>query len=621
MIDTSASNSFWYEADNNDDMAKMMFGQVKMLKENQLNQVADENLLNVRLYGNSEIFGLKPYDYSSRKSDNRIGLNVIKQACDTATSRIAKSKPRPQFLTEQGNYSFKKEAKKLQKYIDGTFYENKAYQMGQEIFRDATIVGKGCVKFFPKTTCIGMERVFVDELLVDQAEAMYGMPSILYQQKSVNRRILKGMYKKKGKIVSEAATIEDAAIGGIRMSEMIQVIEAWKLPSGPGETDGLHIIALENGILFKEEWAVDWFPFEFFDWSKRVFGWYSSGIADELRGIQLEINKLLVIIQRSMHLGSVPKIFIDANTKIVKSHLNNEIGGIITYQGMKPSYDQLMAIPPVLFEQLANLYNKAFEIVGLSQMSASGTKPAGLDSGKALRTFNDIETERFSVVAQNYDQFFVDMSTKIILMSELEGKKPGSKLKVTSFGSKFIEPIEWKKINLSRDKYILKTFPTNFLSSTPEGKLSDLKELMGMGMLEQNEASALMDYPDIESVTEYKNAPFDDIHAVLEDIVEEGVYNPPMPYQALDYGKKLFQQVYLKLKNQKLEPEKLEMLLRWGEDATMLEDKAANALPPATVPQQTILTGPGGQTTMAAPPMVDPAMAGQMDPAMMPAVA
>ena len=188
-------------------------------------------------------------------------------------------------------------------------------------------------------------------------------------------------------------------------------------------------------------------------------------------------------------------------------------------------------------------------------------------------------------------------------MSERESKKPGSNLKVTSFGSKFIEPIEWNKINITRDKYILKTFPTNFLSATPEGKLSDLKELMAMGMLEQREAQALMDYPDIESVTEYKNAAFDDIHAVLEDIVEEGIYNPPMPYQALEYGKQLFQQVYLKLKNQKLEPEKLEMLLRWGEDASILQEMAVVKDPAGTMqatPQQTAISAPGAETLLAA---------------------
>ena len=597
MEELNTTNAFWYEADSNEDMARQMFSQVKYLRENQLNTVEEENLLNVRLYGNAEIFGLNPYDYTSKRSDARIGLNVIKQACDTATARIAKSKPRPQFLTENGDYKLKKEAKNLQRYVDGTFYENKAYQLGQRLFRDATIVGKGCVKFFPNSTKIGMERVFVNELLVDQAESMYGDPSILYQRKTINKRKLRGMYKGKTSIIDRAKTIEDATMGGIKLSKMVEVIEAWKLPSGPDTNDGLHIIAIEAGVLFKEVWEEDWFPFEFFDWSKRVFGWYSSGISDELRGIQLEINKLLIIIQRAMHLGSVPKIFLDANSKIVKSHINNEIGGIITYTGIKPSYDQLMAVPPVLFEQLRNLYDKAFQVVGLSQMSVTGQKPAGLESGKALRTYNDIETERFSVVAQDYDQFFVDMANKLILMSERESKKKGSKLKVTSFNSKFIEPISWKDINIKRDQYILKAFPTNFLSTTPEGKLADIGDLMGLGILDQRNAKALLEYPDLEGVMEYENAQFDDIHCVLAQIVEEGNYEPPMPYQALDYGQKLFQQVYVKLKNQKLEPERLEMLLRWGEDAQLLIDKALAAVPPMA-PAQTQVQGGGGKTLM-----------------------
>lgn len=603
MNELNTTNAFWYEADNNTDMARQMFSQVKYLRDNSLGMVEEENLLNVRLYGNSEIFGLNPYDYSNKRSDARIGLNVIKQACDTATSRIAKSKPRPQFLTQNGDYRLKNEAKKLQRYVDGTFYENKAYQLGQDIFRDGTIVGKGCVKFFPKKTCIGMERVFVNELLVDQAESMYGMPSILYQRKTINKRKLRSMYKGKGAMIDQTPNIEDVTMGGIRLSQMVEIIEAWKLPSGEDTNDGLHIIATEKGILFKEEWVEDWFPFEFFDWSKRVFGWYSSGISDELRGIQLEINKILVVIQRSMHLGSVPKIFLDANSKIVKAHINNEIGGIITYSGLKPSYDQLMEVPPVLFQQLQNLYDKAFQVVGLSQMSVTGQKPAGLDSGKALRTFNDIETERFSVVAQNYDQFFVDMANKLILMSERESKKKGSKLKVTSFNSKFIESIEWKDINIKKDQYVLKTFPTNFLSTTPEGKLADIGDLMGLGMLDQREAQALLDYPDLEGVTEYKNAQFDDIHCVLEQIVDDGIYNPPMPLQALEYGKQLFQQVYVKLKNQKLEPERLEMLLRWGEDATLLQTKAMENQPPGMAPQQTQINGGNAQTLMGPPGM------------------
>ena len=65
MEELNTTNAFWYEADSNEDMARQMFSQVKYLRENQLNTVEEENLLNVRLYGNAEIFGLNPYDYTS----------------------------------------------------------------------------------------------------------------------------------------------------------------------------------------------------------------------------------------------------------------------------------------------------------------------------------------------------------------------------------------------------------------------------------------------------------------------------------------------------------------------------------------------------------------------------
>ena len=320
-----------------------------------------------------------------------------------------------------------------------------------------------------------------------------------------------------------------------------------------------------------------------------------------LTGIQYEINKLLKVIQLSMHLGSIPKIFMDANSKIVKQHLNNEIGGIITYQGMKPTYDQLMAIPPVLFTQLQTLYEKSFEVIGLSQMSVAGVKPDGLDSGKALRTFNNIETDRFAIVAQDYDQFMVNCSKKFILMSEFVSEKDNS-LKTTSFNNKEIENIKWKDIDIARDQYIQRVFPTNFLQTTPEGKIEDVKDLMSIGMLNKNQASSLMDYPDLDQFTQYNNAATDDIMAVMYSIIDEGEYNPPMPQQALQYGKELFQQVWLKMKHQKLEPERLEMLMRWVEDADMLMQMA---MPQPVIgdPNAQVTTGqqPGNPGTAVTP--------------------
>lgn len=610
-------SKIWWEYTDKKERAKALFDHITALKNRQSAGVTDRNLRHARLYGNSEISGLRPYQYSNTLTDRTLTMNVVQAACDTATARIGKSKPRPQFLTYKGNYKLKKEAEKLQLYTDGTFEENNMYQTGQRIFKDGCIMGTGTIKFFKGKrevkegkwkTAIRSERVFIDEIVVDEVECMYNDPISLYQLKVVPRRTLKALYPKKSAMIDEAKADNDITYLYSGLDQMTVVCEAWKLPSGPDAKDGLHIICVDSGELFTEEWCQEWFPFEFFRWNRRPFGFYGQGIAEILTGVQYEINKLLKVIQLSMHLGSIPKIFLDANSKIVKQHLNNEIGGIITYQGMKPSYDQLMAIPPVLFEQLQRLYERAFDLIGLSQMSVSGDKPKGLDSGKALRTFNNIESDRFSIVAQDYDHFMVNCARKFILMSEQVAKKDKD-LSVTAFNNKEIEDIKWSEINLERDQWCMRVFPTNFLQNTPEGKIEDVKDLMSIGMLDRNQASSLMDFPDLDQFTQYNNAATDDIMAVMYDIIEEGIYNPPMPQQALDYGKKLFQQVWLKMKHQSLEPEKLEMLLRWVEDADMLQQMAMPAVGNPNA-QVTIGQQPGNTGTS-----VDP---GQQQPAQMP---
>lgn len=602
-------SKIWWEYTDKKERAKALFDHINALKNRQSAGVTDRNLRHARLYGNSEISGLRPYQYSNTLTDRTLTMNVIQAAVDTATARVGKSKPRPQFLTFKGNYKLKKEAEKLQLFTDGMFEENKMYPLGQRVFKDAGIMGTGAIKFFKGKrlvkegkykTAIIAERVFIDEIVVDEVECMYDDPISMYQLKVVPRRTLKALYPKKTKVIDDAKADNDITYLYSGLDQMTVVCEAWKLPSGPGSGDGLHIIACDSGELFEEEWTHDWWPFEFFRWNRRPFGFYGQGIAEMLTGIQYEINKLLKVIQLSMHLGSIPKIFLDANSKIVKQHLNNEIGGIITYQGMKPSYDQLMAVPPVLFEQLQKLYERSFDLVGLSQMSVTGQKPAGLNSGKALRTFNNIEADRFSIVAQDYDSFMVGCAKKFILMSEMVAKKDKT-LSVTAFNNKEIEDIKWSEIDLERDQWCMRVFPTNFLQNTPEGKIEDVKDLMSIGMLDRNQASSLMDFPDLDQFTQYNNAATDDIMAVMYDIIEEGKYNPPMPQQALDYGKKLFQQVWLKMKHQSLEPEKLEMLLRWVEDADMLQQKV---MAPIGNPNASIVVGqqPGNTGVATTPP-------------------
>ena len=130
----------------------------------------------LRLYGNRDIINLmgstivSPGTFWNER--NYLRYNVVKSVIDTVASRIGKNRPKAAFLTSGGDFTQQRTAMKLEKYVEGSFYETNIYDTGSHCFRDACIMGPGIIKFFEKKTREGgwkvwNERVFPWELLVD----------------------------------------------------------------------------------------------------------------------------------------------------------------------------------------------------------------------------------------------------------------------------------------------------------------------------------------------------------------------------------------------------------------------------------------------------------------------
>ena len=325
---------------------------------------------------------------------------------------------------------------------------------------------------------------------------------------------------------------------------MIRVVESWRLPSHKDSTDGKHTITMGREALLEEEYTKSYFPFIFFRWGERPVGFFGQGLAEQLSGLQLEINKILRTIQVSMHLVSVPKLLVEASSKIVSAHLNNKIGGIIKYAGTPPTYQELGRIPSDLFGHLDRLYQRAYEIAGISQLSAQSSKPAGLDSGKALREFNDIETERFLSVARRYEDTFIDAAHMMIdLAKDIYSYDNSFEVKVKS--GKFVETIKWSEVNMDQDKFMMDVFPASALSHTPAGRLQDVQELMQAGFIGKEDALKLLDFPDLEGTMNMLNADTNNLEKIIEKMIEDGEYMPPEPCQNLENAVRKVQQAYL----------------------------------------------------------------------------
>jgi hypothetical protein len=563
---------YWWNKDG--DLAGDIFSKYRDLSNRQAYRQQD--FTNYRaLYEGSMSDGMKIGSYARRRGNGTLTFNLVQSIIDTKTAKIAKNKPRATFITDDGSYEMQKQAKLLDEFVYGCMYNDSLYTKGPRIFKDDQIFGIGILKFYTKNGKVCSERVFPNEIQVDDDDAIYGTPKTLYQTKYVAKDTLKGMYPKHKDIIDKSKIQNTSFSLSQHDADMVEVIEAWRLPAG--DKKGVHVICVDQGDLLREDWELDRFPFVFFKSTEKVLGFWGQGAAERLQGMQLELNSTYETIQKSMA-RVVPTIYIDRQSKIVKTHLNNQVGNIIEFEGRPPINGPLMDAPVQLFQYADSLIDKAYEQEGISQMSASSKNPLGANaSGRAIRTYNDIESERFIIEGQRYEEFFMECARMYIRLSEHLAKKDPS-YAVTALTKKGMKRIKWSEIRIDEDQYVMKIYPTNLFSSTPSARLEEVTEMTQAGFFSPEEALMLLEFPDVKKVTSVKAASIEDILETVDFMVDTGEYIPPERYQDLALGMRICQSSLLKYKRQNVPQDNLDLLRRWIDDAEYMLTPQEEAL-------------------------------------------
>lgn len=584
----------WWEASSKGDLAEQLLDTAAFLKEQQ-NQRQRAAAIHARMYGNMPIMNFAGTSFSKLTVNvnlplDRPTMNVIQSCTDTLTSRITQSRPRPVFLTDNSDYKQRSLAKQLNSFTAGELYQTEAYKLGVQVFRDALILGTGALKVIETDDKrVGLERTLVTELMVDNNDAFYGLPRSMYQLKLIDRSVLKELHPEvKSKIEQAEQAYPDGSNDSQRTaSDLVMVVEAWHLPSSKEATDGRHTIACTSGVIFDEPYEKQDFPFVFFHYSERMAGLWAQGLCEQLQGTQIEINKILITIAKSIALVGVPRVFVEDGSKVVKSHLNDQIGAIVTYRGTKPSYEVAPVVPQEMYAQLQRLIDYAYQQSGVSSLAAQGAKPSGLNSGEAIRNYDDIQSDRFANLQKKYAEFYRELSHKILDKATEIAERDGSYQTIfpDKDGSKEINLPDVKK--LTDNPFVIQCYDSSSLPRDPSGRLQKITEMMQAGLISPDEGRRLLDFPDIEQVDKLEAAAEERILKQLDDIVESGSYTPPDPYTNVQLALKLVVQ-YINLYTAcKLEESKAQMLRDWHTSLLMLQQAAMPAPAPGMQPQAT----------------------------------
>lgn len=581
----------WWTAKGDKDLNAQMLTTAAFLKESQQYRYRQAATY-ARLYGNVSLYNfigsnISKMDQNQGLPTDRPTFNLVQSAVDTLVSRISQSRPAPVFLTDNSDYKERNLAKKLNNFILGEFYQTKAYDKAASGLKDALVEGTGCLKIFEtQDHKVGLERVLLTELLIDPNEAIYGDPRQLYQLKLVDRSVLNEMFSKSDVVnKAEQAFPDNSSDSAKSVSDLVMVVEGWHLPSGSDADDGYHVIGCTSGILYKEKFTKDKFPFVFIHFSNRLLGFWSQGLAEQIMGTQLEINSLLYTISRAIKLVGVPRIFVEDGSKVVKAHFNNDIGSIITYRGTKPTYEVAPCVPEEMYAQLQRLIEYGYQQSGVSALDASSKKPSGLNSGEAIRTYDDISTDRFAQLARRYDNLFIDLAYAMIDLAKDIAEEQGKYASVYP-NKNGVKQIDLPKANLLKNPYVIQCFNQSSLPKDPAGRMEKVTEMVQSGMITLKEGRRLLDYPDLDQVEKLANASEERIFQYLDDIVEDGKYNPPDPFMDLDLANELVVQYYNLYSSAKLEEEKQQQLRDFFTQVQALKQAAmAPPMPPGGAPQ------------------------------------
>lgn len=535
-----------------------------------------------------------------------VSENVIASNVDTVTAAIAATDVRARFMTDDGDWSTQRTAKRLEWYAEGLSTLLDVPAKARAAFKEAAKKGTGIVKVYADPlggVCI--DHVRPDDIVVDEVECRNGAtPRQLHQRMTnVDRDELAARFPEHVEAIDRAQNSGGQSWrswAGYRpiYGDNLVVIESWKLPIGTkgknGYKPGRHTITIDGADLLDEEWDKKQFPFAIIRWSERTNAWYGISLAERIAGIQRALNKRNWQIDRNLDQIAVPTTFVrqvDANltTKSTRA------GGITVYKGDEPKTIFPIAVSAETYQNRNDMKAAAYEESGVSRLAAQSVKPAGLDSGVAMREYRDQTTQRFALQEKAFERLVLDIIWLALDVCKDLGDAAPVIARKAKFGAK---KVAWSDVDMGDVRVSIAAAST--LSRTPAGRYQTALEWAQAGVITTDEWRRLTDHPDLDRVLSMYTQGIESVEADIEAI-EEGEYVVPEPFGNYELMVRVGQCAYLRDRDLGAPEEILEALRQYTELAA---DKVNPPAPPM----------PAGMPANGNMPM-DPAMAGMpMDP-------
>ena len=452
----------------------------------------------------SEVVGFYQRGTFSTSDDTTSAIqeNVIASCIETLCSKIASQKVRPFFNTVNGTFKEMQIAKQAQVFFDMLYEENNVNKIITDAFRNACVFDKGIVKISDD----GITNRLPWNVFFDPREVTYNQITYVAEK----------LPKTPGRILELKYGIKADRNLDYTVYEYYDVMEHIKA-----------VYVQELNKVVTHEYKPNIIPYLEIHYTNPVKGDTSQSVVDQLYGIQTQIDELLAVMKDSIAVNPGMTLLVPRSSNIKTNMLSNRTGQIIQYdpipgQTTSPvTYATNDIISPQFVQLLDKLKNDAYEIVGISQLSATSQKPAGLNSGIALNTMEDIESSRFETQLNSVVRLYVDVAKACLDIFPPDIDILPDDLNRAN--------IKWKDIVEARNNMKIQFSAAESLSKDPSEKLKQLVALSQAGVIPQSHIATLMELPDLQSGYNLANNAFNSVYTFIDNVLVSGILPDKIP--------------------------------------------------------------------------------------------
>lgn len=514
-------------------------------------------------------------------------VNVLQSMIESSVSKLSQLKVRPFLNPVNGSYQTKRVCREGQVFFDELYDRQDVYSKARLSLRDAEIFEYGVHWIDDETRQI--RRVRPWEFYCEPSEYTFG---------ELTHCHLKFTYY-------PLVYLKDKITESDNRPRFESIFSAQPFPERKYRIyfdllAGERLEFIENDLLLRRPIEYDVAPFSFIWYHPPVRGFKSTSLVDAQIRTQEKIDEINDRIAIALTLTPANTVMVPIGSDIKVSQVTNQIGQFLEYRPVPGQTGPAIEVvtPPAIHDQFVQMMHTfiqlAYDMEGISQLSAQSKKPAGITSGVALQTLEDVESERHQVIVENYKRFLMrdaELAIDVFPASDdiLPQKQGRAKVK---FGD----------IKKERDAFTVQFSANNFLSKDPSTKMGEIQKLLAMHFITPNMASDYMDLPDQNAVDSIIGSSYAECERVIERAITDGSYDVPI---TVDYSM-LFTQIcttYNRLDSNDESREALERLtnlLKVVQSKIQETEQAQNPPPPPP--------GPGTQNNL--PPPAQPAPGG-----------